>query len=86
MLFILRSFSTVLLLSGLMVAAPSPGLADDANPAALVGHWRKTTIQHLGPRDEHLALSEDGTMRIGSSPRNLGRSQCRGRGGSTEIS
>lgn len=62
MLFVLRSFSTVLLLSGLMVAAASPGLADDANRAGLVGHWRKTTIQHLGPHDEHLVLSEDGTM------------------------
>jgi hypothetical protein len=27
----------------------------------LVGHWRKTTIGYVGPRDEHLVLRADGT-------------------------
>ena len=27
----------------------------------LVGHWRKTTIGYVGPRDEHLVLHADGT-------------------------
>jgi hypothetical protein len=27
----------------------------------LVGHWRKTTIGYVGPRDEHLVLHSDGT-------------------------
>ena len=26
----------------------------------LVGHWRKTTIEYIGPRDEHLVLDPDG--------------------------
>lgn len=26
----------------------------------LVGHWRKTTIGYVGPRDEHLVLHADG--------------------------
>ena len=56
---ILRSLLAVLLMS---LGWAGPGLADDANPDALVGHWRKTTIQHTGPRDEHLVLGADGTM------------------------
>jgi hypothetical protein len=52
----------VLIVCGATLGAAGPGLADDANPAALAGHWRKTTIQHLGPRDEHLVLGADGTM------------------------
>jgi hypothetical protein len=58
----LPAFLAVLLMSGVTLGAAGPGLADDANPDALVGHWRKTTIQHLGARDEHLALAQDGTM------------------------
>lgn len=27
----------------------------------LIGHWRKTTIGYVGPRDEHLVLHPDGT-------------------------
>jgi len=36
-------------------AAPSD------NSSALVGHWRKTTIGYVGPKDEHLVLQADGT-------------------------
>jgi hypothetical protein len=31
------------------------------NASPLVGHWRKTTIGYVGPRDEHLVLHPDGT-------------------------
>ena len=27
----------------------------------LIGHWRSTTIEFIGPRDEHLVLHENGT-------------------------
>jgi hypothetical protein len=30
------------------------------NAKVLVGHWRKTTIGYVGPRDEHLVLHADG--------------------------
>lgn len=32
------------------------------NSNALIGHWRKTTIGHTGPIDEHLVLHVDGTV------------------------
>jgi hypothetical protein len=31
------------------------------NAKVLVGHWRKTTIGFVGPRDEHLVLHAEGT-------------------------
>jgi hypothetical protein len=36
-------------------AAPSD------NTTQLIGHWRKTTIGYVGPKDEHLVLHPDGT-------------------------
>lgn len=63
MVRISASFLAGLLMSGVTLGSAGPGLTDDANPDSLVGHWRKTTIQHTGPHDEHLVLSEDGTMR-----------------------
>jgi hypothetical protein len=62
MVRISASFLAVLLISGVMLGSAGPALADDANPDTLVGHWRKTTIQHTGPHDEHLVLGQDGTM------------------------
>jgi hypothetical protein len=35
--------------------------ASSENAKVLIGHWRKTTIDFVGPRDEHLVLHADGT-------------------------
>ena len=51
------------------VAVADPGIitfqeeSDSPSTTAspLVGHWRKTTIGYVGPRDEHLVLHPDGT-------------------------
>jgi hypothetical protein len=37
----------------------APGVATLCTEG-LVGHWRKTTIEYIGPRDEHLVLDADG--------------------------
>lgn len=57
----LRALFTVFLIAG-FTAGAVPACADDSNAAALVGHWRKTTIRFEQPRDEHLVLSDDGSM------------------------
>lgn len=43
-----------------LASAAFPALAQDS--AALVGHWRKTTILFESPRDEHLVLNADSTF------------------------
>jgi hypothetical protein len=57
-----REIISLLLLFCLTVGAARPAWADDPDAAALVGHWRKTTIRFEQPRDEHLLLGGDGTM------------------------
>jgi hypothetical protein len=39
---------------------PAPKPAPTGTPT-LIGHWRSTTIEFIGPRDEHLVLYENGT-------------------------
>jgi hypothetical protein len=46
--------------TALAAVAQFPVYAQDSNPAALVGHWRKTTISYVGPRDENLVLRANG--------------------------
>src|SRR5512143_3616647 len=37
------------------------GDASSDNKHQLIGHWRKTTIVFVSPKDEHLVLNPDGT-------------------------
>lgn len=54
---------------GFSVAGAGPGSiafqeetdSPSENASPLIGHWRKTTIGYVGPRDEHLVLHPDGT-------------------------
>ena len=51
-----------ILLLAAVLANTTFGGAQAQDAAALVGHWRKTTIRFEEPRDEHLVLAEDGRM------------------------
>jgi len=41
--------------------APTPAPKAPTGAPTLNGHWRSTTIEFIGPRDEHLVLHENGT-------------------------
>ena len=57
-----RTLLKALLLVCLTLGAARPVWADESNAAALMGHWRKTTIRFEQPRDEHLVLGDNGSM------------------------
>jgi len=46
--------------TALAAVAQFPAHAQDSNSAALVGHWRKTTVAFGEPRDENLVLRANG--------------------------
>lgn len=46
--------------SGIITFQEESGASSD-NASQLIGHWRKTTIGYVGPKDEHLVLHPDGT-------------------------
>ena len=46
--------------TALAAVAQVPAHAQDSNSAALVGHWRKTTVPFGEPRDENLVLRANG--------------------------
>ena len=46
--------------TALAAVAQFPVYAQDSNSAALVGHWRKTTVSFVEPRDENLVLRANG--------------------------
>ena len=81
-----RGFFSVLLLFCLTLGAARPAWAQDASAAALVGHWRKTTVPGGAPRDEHLVLGGDGTMADWVVTAEFERSRSRARGRSTAKS
>lgn len=43
-----------------VIGAQFPASAQEASSAALVGHWRKTTVAFGEPRDENLVLRANG--------------------------
>ena len=44
-----------------IIAFQEGNSASSENSSKLIGHWRKTTIGYVGPKDEHLVLHPDGT-------------------------
>jgi hypothetical protein len=71
---VFRKFSWIARCAAFAFAAVSTNAADSGiitfqeqseapseNTNQLVGHWRKTTIGYVGPKDEHLVLHSDGT-------------------------
>ena len=47
--------------TALAAVAQFPVHAQESNSAALVGHWRKTTVPFGEPRDENLMLRANGS-------------------------
>jgi hypothetical protein len=59
--FAFVAFSTKAADSGIITFQEGSATSSE-NSNALIGHWRKTTISHMGPIDEHLVLHVDSTV------------------------